>query len=130
MIVAFDDWESDIGGVFTKRCHTCHQCKPLDQFYRNRRHADGLMKACKACQSVKACTTCHTVKPLREFYQRRIAPDGHQSRCKTCMNQQQQDFRAAHPEHVRQRDARFRHAYAAQIPARRARWRRAHPGKS
>jgi 5-methylcytosine-specific restriction endonuclease McrA len=129
-IVPFDDWESDIGGVFTKRCQTCHQGKPLDQFYRNRRHADGLMKSCKACQSRKACTACHLVQPLDAFYQHRRCPDGHQSRCKTCMNQQQQAFRAAHPEHVRQRDARFRHAYADQIPARRARWRRAHPGKS
>ncbi len=101
-IVPSSDWESDLGGIVTKRCQTCHQDKPRDQFYRNRRYADGLMQACKDCQSVKACTICHLVKPLDEFYTRRAAADGHLGRCKTCMQQQQKAFRAAHPEYVRQ----------------------------
>ena len=113
-----------------KRCHACRQYQALDGFYRNRRHADGLMHTCKTCQAVKACTTCHRVKPLDAFYAQGTTPDGRQRRCKTCTQQRQKAFRAAHPEHVQEQDARFRHAYADKIPARRARWRQAHPGKS
>jgi len=113
-----------------KRCQSCRQYQALDEFYRNRRYADGLMHACKACQSVKACTTCHRLKPLEAFYAQRATPDGRQHRSKTCAQQRQKAVRAAHPEHMRERDARFRHAYADKIPARRARWRQAHPGKS
>ena len=129
-IVPSFNGESDSSDIGMKRCHACRQYQALDQFYRNRRHADGLMQACKACQSVKTCTICHLVKSLDEFYTRRAAADGHLGRCKTCMLLRQKAFRAAHPERVRQRDARFRYAYAAKIPARRARWRQAHPGKS
>jgi len=49
-IIALFGWEIDLGGPIMKRCQTCHQDKPDYQFYRNRRHADGLMKACKAQQ--------------------------------------------------------------------------------
>ena len=129
-IITLSGWEIDLGGPTMKRCQRCHQDKPDHQFYRNGRHADGLMKACKACQAVKACTTCHLVQPLDAFYTRPDAPDGHTGRCKTCMQQRQKAFRAAHPAYVRQRDARYRQTYAAQIPTRRARWRQAHPGKS
>jgi 5-methylcytosine-specific restriction endonuclease McrA len=129
-IVPSFNGESDSSDIVMKRCHACRQYQALDQFYRNRRHADGLMHTCKACQAVKACTTCHRVKPLDAFYAQHTTPDGHQRRCKTCAQQRQKAFRAAHPEHVQEQDARFRHAYAAKIPARRARWRQAHPGKS
>jgi 5-methylcytosine-specific restriction endonuclease McrA len=117
-------------GVITKRCQSCHQDKPEHQFYRHRQHADGLTKTCIACLSVKACTRCHVTKPLDALGIRRIAADGHQSRCKACQQQRQKAFRVAHPEYVRQRDARYRQVYAEKIRARRARWGRAHPGKS
>ena len=32
-----------------KRCSTCKQWKPLDEFHRNRRRRDGLQVCCKPC---------------------------------------------------------------------------------
>lgn len=34
-----------------KRCCTCKECKPFDQFPKNRSEKDGLKKRCKACNN-------------------------------------------------------------------------------
>jgi hypothetical protein len=43
-----------IAGADEKTCNACHTAKPLAEFSRNARWADGLARACKACLAARA----------------------------------------------------------------------------
>lgn len=36
-----------------KECRTCHEVKPLSEFWNNKRYKDGLNYECKACASAR-----------------------------------------------------------------------------
>lgn len=39
----------EVGDSRTKTCSKCGQLKPVDQFYKDKRHPDGLFSSCKSC---------------------------------------------------------------------------------
>lgn len=82
-----------------KTCTTCHEEKPLTDFYKNPEGRHGHQARCKSCvcakQKVasarpkvipeqKRCASCKEVKPAREFNHRACVPSGLHPRCRTC----------------------------------------------
>lgn len=95
-----------------KRCPSCGEDKPLDQFGKNRARHDGLQSECKDCARVrdaaryqkkkpvveiddrtaaliaagkrKFCPGCQTVKVIGVFGRNRSKPNGRQDYCKLC----------------------------------------------
>ena len=50
----------------TKRCSTCHEVKPLDQFGRDRTQKDGLHYRCRSCASVNSSKLYRSDTPAGE----------------------------------------------------------------
>ena len=96
-----------------KKCPDCGLAKPIDQFGRNKRMADGLARYCKECfgrrskasyrkrmaqqgrevrerpevpDGSKYCPRCQTVKELSEFGRNRAEKSGRTAYCKPCHN--------------------------------------------
>ena len=97
-----------------KRCPSCDELKPFDQFHKNAARADGVDVYCRDCayevrwareaaQAAKegrrpprrllkddappgfrTCTVCNEVKPLDAFYKDKRAPKGVTSACREC----------------------------------------------
>lgn len=53
--------------VSQKKCTTCHEWKPIEEFYRNRQMKDGLTPMCKTCFSEKFRKTKPTKNPIQDF---------------------------------------------------------------
>lgn len=86
-----------------KRCSSCREIKPLDDFTFDKRKADGRQSACRTCyydktrsakykeklwlreHGLKRCSRCKKVRAFTEFYENRHMQDGLQSRCKVCI---------------------------------------------
>lgn len=87
-----------------KVCNCCKQVKSLEEFYRNKNHADGRADTCKICQEArrrgeieayiplwkirnekgqKQCTKCKQWKDENEF-SKGNSPDGLNTVCKLC----------------------------------------------
>lgn len=88
-----------------KQCRKCGAEKPLNDFAKDKRRADGRGSYCKACENernrkrgarlsgayspaptdgVRTCSTCGETKPLTEFAHRKDSPSGFRSACKPC----------------------------------------------
>src|SRR5580704_15394655 len=77
-----------------KTCQTCHQSKPLIEFYVNKTEADGYAASCRKCaraagrshsaEDEKFCPRCAKVLPLSAFHKNRRRHDGVQQYCKDC----------------------------------------------
>jgi 5-methylcytosine-specific restriction endonuclease McrA len=98
-----------------KLCRECGEVKPLVEFHRYNRSADGYRYICKACRSVdegfnyhapvptgmKRCTSCKETFPANEehFYRK----DGARlhSDCKACYAKRQKVYRHKYPEKAR-----------------------------
>ena len=89
--------DSSLDRTQEKRCSRCHTVKPLADFYRKRRSADGHTSSCRACdaqrpasapvaRATKRCYACKAVKPVGEFNRHRSHADGHSSYCRRCDN--------------------------------------------
>ena len=46
----FYSWDAHVPGV-GKECSRCHLVKPLEEFYKDPRKADGLYAKCKVCHN-------------------------------------------------------------------------------
>lgn len=86
----------------TKKCCTCQNVKPSDQFHKNKSEPDGLATRCKSCKSAehkatfdkraaeyepvvhKFCAGCGLDKPAEEFYRQTAAPSGLTTYCIPC----------------------------------------------
>lgn len=102
---------SDSGG--SKKCPDCGQLKPVSQFGRNKRMADGLARYCKECFGLRSkasyrkrmaergkevrerpavpdgfryCPQCGEVKSASEFGRNGAKKDGLASYCRPCHN--------------------------------------------
>jgi hypothetical protein len=110
---------SDLGS--RKRCPDCGLVKPIDQFGRNRRMADGLARYCKACfrhrsktsyrkrmaeqgkqvrerpfvpDGSKYCPQCAEIKPISAFGRNRANSSGLADYCKPCHNRVMAEIKA------------------------------------
>ena len=92
-----------------KICTHCQQMKPLSDFVKNKRCADGYRYICKSCYNektreeakrrtiknsqeshhpnTKECSQCHKRKPLSEFPHDKTRRYGVRATCKTCTTQ-------------------------------------------
>lgn len=85
----------------TKECRICRAAKPLNEFAKSKRHADGLLSACKRCIEaqrlalvgpaidesggyVKRCSECRIMRPITEFVRSRYGKGGRHHACKHC----------------------------------------------
>lgn len=109
--------------VGMKTCPRCGETKPLDEFHRNRREADGRQSRCKTCRSARPstyvprqtvvaermernrellrdgqrwCSRCEQPKPLDEFHR----GAGY---CTTCKRAASRESYERHPERARAR---------------------------
>lgn len=105
--------------VTEKRCTTCLDFKPFDDFHNDKGLQDGMKPACKVCRKdpsaksfgstrfvsseTKICTKCLEEKSYDEF-DKGTGKDGHQSHCKECRSQHNQQFRQENIEHFRAYD--------------------------
>jgi hypothetical protein len=108
-----------------KRCPHCEETKPLEQFYRSKRSADGRDAYCKPCRdglgaerrarerasrpvptpvTHKACIMCGETKPVAEFYKQR-------NECKQCSTIRHREY-VQQPE-VAERIRRYQQSRAA-----------------
>lgn len=87
-----------------KRCSTCKEEKPVDQFSKDRTQPSGLNYQCKACRAIinkrgydrikpvtvteQTCTKCNVTKPADEFYREARYKNGLMTRCKSCFTAQ------------------------------------------
>ena len=82
-----------------KSCTTCHEEKPLTEFYKNPEGRHGHQARCKSCVSAKQkalehrlkitperkrCASCKEVKPATDFNRRGCSPSGLHPRCRVC----------------------------------------------
>jgi hypothetical protein len=87
-----------------KTCNKCKVERPLDEFYKSKREADGHCSKCKVCQMAyekaytasrkaakarvevqsKVCRTCHLEKPISQFGKKSTSFDKHNIYCKPC----------------------------------------------
>lgn len=78
--------------VAGKRCSTCKQWKPLDDFHRNRSRADGRQQACKPCNIER------NKRWYREHPEARAARmDDYARRRKRWLQEQLLDYLKSHP---------------------------------
>lgn len=103
----------------TKQCCTCHDTRPLDEFYKNRGKKDGLSPRCKECSrtkgkelrakykrenenpdlsGTKVCIKCHKEKPRTEFYFQRDTKDGITAQCQDCSKERSKKWIKDNPE--------------------------------
>jgi HNH endonuclease len=54
---------------------------------------------------LKRCTKCNEEKPLSEFHKSAANPDGYAFRCKTCIRAYQIEWRAAHADEIKAKEA-------------------------
>lgn len=87
-----------------KQCTLCKEEKPLSEYYKNAKAADGHAFRCKVCTSIyykgynasrkvakarvevksKVCRECHLEKPISQFGRKETSLDKHQIYCKPC----------------------------------------------
>ena len=83
-----------------KQCKTCDQVKPIAEFRRDPRCADGYRYSCEACieqahysryykrgeqgEQLKRCETCGELKSVNEFPKDSKQMGGYRHSCKTC----------------------------------------------
>jgi len=124
-----------------KRCSRCHEYKPITEFAKNKRKADGLNEKCRKCKSIaqdyetlrfrreqhkaglRHCASCHEWKSLSEFYFIKSV-NLYDSYCKQCSRMLADRFRKKtgynhqyYVEHIEENKARTR------------RWREENPSK-
>lgn len=80
-------------------CSKCKEMKPVEEFRKSKRVADGYNRHCNACQlsyvekwqsqhvplESKRCSTCKEVKTIDLFNRDRNTKNGYTSRCKQCL---------------------------------------------
>jgi 5-methylcytosine-specific restriction endonuclease McrA len=98
-----------------KLCRACAEVKPLTEFHRYNRSADGYRYVCKACRAadegftyhppapdgMKWCSKCNHLLPESEFYRKdstRLHSD-----CKKCYPERMKEYRHKYPEKARAR---------------------------
>lgn len=131
-----------------KTCTKCGEGKPLSEFHRSKRSADGRQWACKACAiaaakssqanirvrpkrlvETKVCVGCGAEKSATEFHVRGVSTDGLNSRCKECACEARRGYIATNPEKL----AEYRKRYASENRdknlARMKAWRDANPDR-
>ena len=84
-----------------KECFKCHQVKPLTEFYRHRRMADGHLNKCKACTRVDALIHRSLNMERCLEYERRRNRCAHRRLDRAVRNKR---YRQEHPE----REAAYR----------------------
>jgi hypothetical protein len=107
-----------------KRCKACEEVKPLEDFHRNKRQADGRAVRCRECVNAaqrdryagkgrapgyvvhwgvegRRCTGCRVFKPWASFYRQRRGHKGRMARCKSCVKMSTGSSRQVNLEQVR-----------------------------
>lgn len=115
-----------------KPCTLCGITKPLTEFFVKDKKSGRLFARCKSCHNAqtldtyhakqagvwqpkenppilaeRACSKCGVVKPLAEFGAAKTARDGHRSNCKECVAAAARDYVAAHPDRVKEAQAKY-----------------------
>lgn len=72
----------------------------------------------------KTCSRCHSARETTDFPRNRRMPDGIYCYCKPCQSVLHKEWRAAHPEHNRQRMAAWR--AKAKATGHLRRWQKGH----
>lgn len=92
--------------LYEKKCHRCHQVKPISEFSKYIGSKDGFDRLCKECKAEKQkehitkwkkirhywinfpkekeCKSCHKIKPISEFVKDKHRKDGFHHICKEC----------------------------------------------
>lgn len=105
-----------------KRCPGCTVAKPLADFHRSTRSADGLQRLCKDCgndarrqrvalrrqetlaalppDDCKRCPRCGEVKARSEYHRNRRTRDGLQTYCRPCSNDIRRDYEQRHASDI------------------------------
>lgn len=101
-------FDQSIIEVGSKRCKKCRLLKPVGEFRKAQRNADGKDVWCRSCrmklsredaermrgnwaekepsiEGTKRCGTCHEVKPRTEFHRNLTRADGFTGSCKACV---------------------------------------------
>src|SRR5258708_137854 len=117
----------------SKVCSKCHIEKPLNDFPKNRRHADGHSTQCKACGNAyekahrdrvnerrrqpreeyvpvlsQTCIVCHIEKLISEFHKSKREKTGYRYECKTCRVEEARVYNLAHCEQKRAHNREYR----------------------
>ena len=98
----------DVGGnmiaePITKTCSKCGEVKPPKEFYKNKRHKDGLQYNCKMCQAEYGKKYRATHEEERREYRRRYRETHKEERRKDAKK-----YRAVHKEERREYKERHR----------------------
>lgn len=122
----------DQSTIPTKTCTKCGEAKPLDDFHFADKKTGARFARCKDCinadtlrayhekragtwkprtlppiPSEKACSVCGVTKPLSAFSVQGAMRDGHRSNCKECGNAAARAYAKAHPDRVKENQARY-----------------------
>ena len=126
---------ADLEINLTKKCSTCHEEKPLNEFSKDTKGKFGRRSKCKICDSAynktkaaehkaanemlsiyelyertpeKKCCTCKDVLPSTEFDRNSAQKDGLQGRCRSCDSEYGSQYKRDNPEKSRGWNARYR----------------------
>jgi hypothetical protein len=104
-IEGYESTREENGWRIQKRCTSCGQMKPSDQFHLDRRQKDGFSGLCLSCHTerlsrrtnllkerhkhqnphnLKECSICHALKPLTRFAKNENNVDGRSLFCRDC----------------------------------------------
>lgn len=75
----------------------------------------------------KCCSACHVDKPVAEFHKQKRGKFGVSSICKVCSKEKVYAYRKANPERIKAISARYRADHVDELQGRNQQWRAAHP---
>lgn len=129
--------------ITTKVCTACGQTKPLYEFHKHSRNADGYRTVCKMCRAQKEghkyvkgappeqkwCRKCNTLYPATEeyFYKDENLSHGLYASCKNCHYERTRNWQRSRPEFWNSLSKKWRDAHPEKVSEMWQNWKQNNP---